>query len=1639
MGSARHSLASLPWPILALLSAFLLVTAGELRAPHAFAQSSSAPANLTAEADSCGVNLNWDAPTTNTDTVTGYRVLRATGTEAATTLVSDIASTDTAYSDSTAERGATYTYSVRALRSETASEASNQAEVEVPSTPMPTAVPVTAVPIVVTSTTDDYFVLYTKHEDQDAREWEYAVAVTRGEAGTTTLSENIEALPKERYRVEKYAVANPADVDGDCIDDLTELDNLGPMNPVNPGAIDASDGFVVLPDHASFEAIFEHYPEQPVLPLHGKFLVEGLLLASAVDRPSVYFMSTAHIRHYDFARDVLGISPPWLLVRPQIAYAPELTSSSGARGVVVFSSLLYKYSFEVIERVYTLLAASMPFLDDNLAFWIPNHRIPEFRSELPQIQESRIDLVFDKDIFGDRDFVALNPAVGYGRLRELDPDDRPHPRDIVLYEALPNELPRVAGIISTAPQTPLSHINLRAVQNGIPNAFIRDAADDSDITDLVGRYVVYTVTGSGWNLRAASLAEINAYYESERPGHLQFPTRDLTVTAIKPLGEIGFDDWSAFGVKAANMAVLRTLGFPEGTVRDGFAIPFYFYDEFMKNTPLGEETVFGKGKGADEDKFTLAGDARLIDAVKAILAHPKFQTDFDIQDEMLDDLRDAIKDATSPQWIIDALTTMHDAFPEDTSLRYRSSTNNEDLPGFNGAGLYDSYTQHPEETQDDGIDKSFKQVLASLWTFRAFTEREFHRIDHLSAAMGILVHPNFSDELANGVAVSFDPTTNRSDKYYVNSQLGEDLVTNPDAHSIPEEVQLDPDDDRYYYISTSNLVDPGDLLLSEAQLLDLRDHLKVIHDRFEELYDLPTRDPFAMEIEFKITSDDILAIKQARPWVFETAQTFLPPQILLSEEALTLSEGDVTGSSYGVRLLTRPSQSVTVTISRTAGSDVTPRPSVLNFNSRNWFIAQTVTLSAAQDVDSDNDNLTITHLAAGGDYRRVIAELPVEVEDDDKTDITFDPGSLTIPEGRGATIAMRLEAPAPERLTVPILTTMEQGASRDDYSDVPEELAFETGDTEQAFRFSALEDGDPDNGERIVIKFGRLPASLSRGAPSEVSVTIIDPPPPPPPTITGPIDFGGGGGGAPSGPTPSDADFEWTVKHDIEALDAGHDTPSGMWSDGATLWLLQNGAGADDAVYAYDLDTGQRDEDREFELAERNRAPRGVWSDRTVIWISDSGQEKLFAHDLGSGERLPDRDLVLAARNGDARGIWSDGETMWVLDGRNDSLFAYGLSSGDLLAEYDLDSANSDPHGIWSDGVGVWVSDDGAKKLLAYRLPVAADDRGEEDLALERVRGEEFTTLSGAGNNSPRGIWADGDVMYVADANDGKVYSYNMPDTIDARLASLAVEGVDIGEFDPGETDYEGVPDDGVTQTTVAAEAARDRASVVIDPPDADEEAEGHQVALAGLEEVQVTVTSSDGSRERSYRVALGEAGLPASCLRGAVAEGFSLVVSAGGSVEELVACALSRDVTALYALHAGVYVSYILGAPDFVNRPLVELFAAGVPSLTPLIVASSTPSAAKPGGAGEEAAVESWPECLRGDIAEGFSLVLYEGGDVEDLTTCARSSDVMAVYALQGGEFVSYILGAPEFVNQSFLELFAEGFPSFTPLVAKK
>ena len=257
----------------------------------------------------------------------------------------------------------------------------------------------------------------------------------------------------------------------------------------------------------------------------------------------------------------------------------RLTTSVGRRPSPADGSLgVYRYQFQPMDvypfdyvaRSYEVLAASMPLLDDNFAYYpMPRRALPLYHRERALYDDSRINVVLREDILPDVPFLPLNVGEGYGFLRLMSLEERPDPRDVVIYETIPNEF--FPGCRPHGHRTPDTAFPRQPAgrPGRCPNAFIRDVLDDGDIDDLIGRYVHYSVTADGYSIRAATPAEVEAYFAASRPPETQTPERDLTVTQITDLDDIGFDDWNAFDVKAANVAVLRMLGFPDGTVPDG--------------------------------------------------------------------------------------------------------------------------------------------------------------------------------------------------------------------------------------------------------------------------------------------------------------------------------------------------------------------------------------------------------------------------------------------------------------------------------------------------------------------------------------------------------------------------------------------------------------------------------------------------------------------------------------------------------------------------------------------------------------------------------------------------------------------------------------------------------------------------------------------------------------------------------------------------------------------------------------------------------------------------------------------------------------------------------------------------------------
>jgi len=618
-----------------------------------------------------------------------------------------------------------------------------------------------------------------------------------------------------------------------------------PLERIPPEKLSFTDGVGQVPNIATFDKL-SYQGAEVMVDTHlanwkfVKFQIED------VDKgePVIYFINTKTHRGHPFFMRKIGINRGDGSMRGVLIYRPLKKGPNGEPGMFTFEYEPFDaYPFERIQLSHDMLTKHMPILKRRLGYYpMPQRALPLYHEEKEKYDTAEFPVVLDEDLESDIGFLPLNAADSFGRLRLMETDELPSSRDIVVYKTLPNEMPRVAGVITAVRQTPLSHVNLRAVQDGVPNAFVTGAAKNETITSLAGKLVYYKVDKNGYELREATEAEVDKHFAAIRPDKPQSPKRDLSMKEIRPLDKIGFSDSDIFGVKASNLATLHTIDLPAGTVPSGHAVPFSFYDEFMKHNGLYEKA-------------------------REMLKNETFQKNRDSQIAQLKTFRKTVENGTMPDWMMESLAKLQAAFPEGQGIRCRSSTNNEDLPGFSGAGLYDSVTHKPSEGH---LAKSIKQVFASLWNFRAFKEREFYRIDHFTTAMGILVHSNFSDETANGVAVTDDILYQTKGNYYLNTQVGENLVTNPGANSIPEELLINwwnPNERKV--MRYSSLVKGENILMSDKHLTQMNECLGKIHARFAKLYGKLLNDKkFAMEIEYKITLDGKLSIKQARPWVY---------------------------------------------------------------------------------------------------------------------------------------------------------------------------------------------------------------------------------------------------------------------------------------------------------------------------------------------------------------------------------------------------------------------------------------------------------------------------------------------------------------------------------------------------------------------------------------------------------------------------------------------------------------------------------------------------------------------------------------------------------------------------------------------------
>ena len=469
---------------------------------------------------------------------------------------------------------------------------------------------------------------------------------------------------------------------------------------------------------------------------------------------------------------------------------------------------------------------------------------------IDELEARGVPIVTTGEVFAGKTYQPLHRTTGYGFLRFVRAAQlagvHPLPVDLLVLDRVPLDIPIVAGVITAEFQTPLSHVGVLARQRGIPNMALRGAWDDPRLRALEGQLVRLTVSASDFFVEPADPDEAQAAWDARRPTEPLTPRFEIVTAGIVDLATRDERDVITVGAKAANYAGLMGM-VPEVPVpRPAFALPFSAFDAHLSTHALFPII--------DQ----LARDAPAGDELERRLFA----------------LRLAIYEAPVDPLLIATLHAHLVASYGGDSVRFRSSTNAEDLPEFSGAGLYSSAGADP----DDGpaaTERAVKVVWASAFNTTAWLEREFYRVDHRLIRMGVLLHRAFGAELANGVALTMNDFTTLRPAFQINSQLGEVSVTNPVGDATPEQIlwyryyQGLPE---YYEVLARSTLTGGAPVLADADYVELAGYLERIHNHFRPLYcvvpasEPPRLDPScAIDIEWKLGADGRLWIKQARP------------------------------------------------------------------------------------------------------------------------------------------------------------------------------------------------------------------------------------------------------------------------------------------------------------------------------------------------------------------------------------------------------------------------------------------------------------------------------------------------------------------------------------------------------------------------------------------------------------------------------------------------------------------------------------------------------------------------------------------------------------------------------------------------------
>ncbi|MBA2341711.1 MAG: PEP/pyruvate-binding domain-containing protein [Pyrinomonadaceae bacterium] len=521
----------------------------------------------------------------------------------------------------------------------------------------------------------------------------------------------------------------------------------------------APSSLPAIKSRAEFDTLARVYTDTPYALPHVMFVIDRR------NKNKIYYVNS---KRYRFHRDF--VNGTYLSLERGEQFFDNNYLKPNRRfilGTLAYQTPVRRFTFEFWEGDL-IPAEQIKEASEIIArtfFEKPAFKPNSLRQEEAAATIEGLERISESDLAGAQEYQALNLAKGLGRIHvinKLDEHVEIGSNEIIVLNEVPLHIPPVAGIIISRPSTPLSHINLLAKSWGVPNAYIKNAGELFKEYD--GWWMSFETLRDRYNIQRADNNQLREYQTRLAARRdVMTPRFNLSVNRFASLSEQRARSVIAYGAKSANLGEVLNSRLPNVTVPGGFTIPFFYYDQFIKEN-------------------------KLDDAIYEMMNDQRFVHDPAYRRERLTAMREKFARGGINAGLRAAVLRRFRAEFAGKGVFVRSSSNTEDLPNFNGAGLYNTV---PNVRADEALIDAIKNVWSSLWNFEAYEARERAGVDHSKVYMAVLIQEGINADAA-GVMITTDPydKENRT-SVYISAKRGLGIRV-VEGEKIAEQIMFNP-------------------------------------------------------------------------------------------------------------------------------------------------------------------------------------------------------------------------------------------------------------------------------------------------------------------------------------------------------------------------------------------------------------------------------------------------------------------------------------------------------------------------------------------------------------------------------------------------------------------------------------------------------------------------------------------------------------------------------------------------------------------------------------------------------------------------------------------------------------------------------